>query len=143
MIRKIKIEDLVDVLQLLKQLWPDASIIPEDMEVLFKQFLKDDCYDMYCYEDEKILGIITISERHTFFYGGKVAVIEDLVVEGQNRGRGIGRKLVEFVEKELDKEGIKAIELSSDLHRSEAHRFWEKLGYGSSAYQFRKTLSDR
>jgi len=126
---------------LFRQLWPDVSFEHENMSTLLDKYIMNDNYDMYCFEEEKILGFITINNRFAFFYGGNVALIEDLIVDEKHRKRGVGRKLVEFVEKELERQGIKSIELASDFHRDDAHLFWEKLGYTKSAYQYRKTFN--
>lgn len=133
-------EDLPDIIRLLNQLWADKFLNPEDVQSVLKRYIEDENYEMYCFEEGKILGIISISKRRAFYCGDKVAIIEDLIVDEQSRGKGIGKELVEFVERELKKEGIKGIELVSDVHRSEAHEFWDKLGYPKSGYQFRKIL---
>ncbi|MFB0560431.1 MAG: GNAT family N-acetyltransferase [Candidatus Lokiarchaeia archaeon] len=67
-------------------------------------------------------------------------MIEDLVVEEKFRNKGIGKKLVDFVEQQIKHERIRGIELSSDFNRNQAHKFWERLGYKKLAYQFRKSL---
>jgi len=48
--------------------------------------------------------------------------------------------LVELSEEIAQERGCHAIELSSDVHRKETHRFWEELGYEGKAYQFRKAI---
>lgn len=138
MIRKIKKMDLNEIIPLFKQLWPDVFIKQENIEPLLDRYLNDENYEMYCFEEEKILGLITLSKRSAFFYGGTVAVIEDVIVDENIRRGGIGRKLVEFVERQMENQGIKGIELSSDFYRDETYKFWEKLGYTKSAFQFRK-----
>lgn len=65
--------------------------------------------------------------------------IEDLVVDACHKRAGIGTALVRFVEdKIVQHEGAVAIEVHSDLHREDAHIFWESLGYSRFAFQFRK-----
>jgi len=143
LIRKIQKTDLNEITLLFKQLWPDTFIKQENIASILDKYLTDENYEIYCFEKEKILGLITLSKRPAFFYGGKVAVIEDIIVDKGKRRFGIGRKLVKFVEREMKTQGIKGIELSSDLYRHEAHQFWEKLGYEKSAFQFRKILNNR
>jgi GNAT superfamily N-acetyltransferase len=84
-------------------------------------------------------AIITVSVRWSLFYGGEVAIIEDLVVDEAHRGRGIGGTLVSFAEdKIIEARKAKAVEVNSDLHRVDAHDFWEECGYSKLAFQFRK-----
>ncbi|UCE35880.1 MAG: GNAT family N-acetyltransferase [Thermoplasmata archaeon] len=143
MIRRVKIQDHSEIITLLKQLWPNAPPNPEELGGLVDQYIQNENYDIYCYEEDKILGIITFSKRHAFFYQGKVAIIEDLVIDEPHRGKGIGKELVEYVEEELKRQGILNIELSSDLQRTGAHEFWEKMGYTKSGYHFRKIFNNR
>ena len=143
MIRRIGSDDIHDVMELLKQLWSDIQLESEEIKTISDIYIQNDNHEIYCYEEQKVQGLITITIRDAFYYGGKVAIIEDLIVDEKYRGQEIGRKLVEFVEKELKQNGIRAIELSSDLHRDQAYGFWEKMDYKRSAYQFRKNLNNR
>ncbi|MGB3904309.1 MAG: GNAT family N-acetyltransferase [Anaerolineae bacterium] len=97
---------------------------------------------MYGYEAEGVLrGIITVSFRWALFHGGEVAIIEDLVVDESHRGKGIGQSLVRFAEdKIIEDRKAKAVEVNSDVHRVNTHGFWEKCGYSSLAFQFRKEV---
>ena len=86
-------------------------------------------------------GMVTVTLRWTLFRLGEVAIIEDLVVDQGQRGQGIGRALVTFVErKALESGRVHAIEVSSDLHREDAHVFWKKCGYSPQALQFTKEV---
>ena len=140
MIRKVVKKDFPDCLRLFQELWPNVSIDSSYMQSVLEQYLENENYEVYCFEKDRIIGIVTVTKRLTFFYGGKVAIIEDLVIEEKFRNKGIGKKLVEFVEQQIKQEGIRGIELSSDFHRNQAHKFWERMGYKKLAYQFRKTL---
>jgi N-acetylglutamate synthase-like GNAT family acetyltransferase len=138
MIREAKIEDAEAILPLFHQLWPNRQIDSDETVQILGCYIEDGNYEIYCYEDEKIEGIITVSIRQAFFYDGSVAIIEDLVINKYIRGEGIGSELVRFVERKLKEKGISSIELSSDFHRAQAHDFWEKLEYKKSGYHFRK-----
>jgi GNAT superfamily N-acetyltransferase len=142
MIRQIIDKDFTKAVELLHQLWPDKQIDYEEMRKVVRKYIKESNYHIYGYEDNGVLlGIITISFRWAVFYEGKVATIEELVVDQAHQGKGIGKKLVKFAEdKIIRKHKAKGIELSSDLRRKSTHEFWEKMGYPKLAYQFRREL---
>jgi predicted N-acetyltransferase YhbS len=57
------------------------------------------------------------------------ALIGGLVVDGAHRGSGIGRALVDAAENWARERGVSIVRLSSAVHRTAAHRFYEGLGY--------------
>jgi GNAT superfamily N-acetyltransferase len=142
MIRKITEKDFTRVAELLHQLWPEKQFQYDELRRVLKKYIKESNYEIHGYEEKGILvGLVTISFRWAVFYEGKVATIEELVVDQTYQDKGIGNKLVRFVEDVMVKDKkVKGIELSSDLRRKSTHEFWEKCGYPKLAYQFRKEL---
>jgi GNAT superfamily N-acetyltransferase len=142
MIRQVTHGDFDRVVALLQQLWPGKRIQYDALLEVLEKYIEESNYWIYGYDEEGILlGIITVSLRWALVYEGKVAIIEDLIVDKDHRGKGIGRQLVRFVEDRVAVGGeVKVIELSSDLHRKAAHEFWEKCGYSKLAVQFRKEI---
>ncbi len=67
--------------------------------------------------------------------------ITALVVDEAQRGRGVGRALVGAAEEAARKAGCSRIEATSALHRTEAHRFYERLDYARSSAHFLKRLA--
>jgi len=139
-IRPVDRNDLPEIVDLFRELWPDLSLTLKDVEPILERYLRDNSYEIFCFEDKKILGVITLSKRWAFFYRSRVALIEDIVVREKYRNQGIGKKLVQFVESRLTEQGIKCVELASDFHRTKTHEFWESLNYRRLAFQFRKDL---
>jgi len=57
------------------------------------------------------------------------AEIIQLLVSENNRSSGIGNAIMIFIENEMIKENIHTLKLSSQVHRSRSHVFYERLGY--------------
>ncbi len=60
------------------------------------------------------------------------ALIESVRVSSALRGHGIGRQLVEFAIDEASRRGCRLVQLTTDRSRTDAHRFYERLGFVAS-----------
>ena len=56
------------------------------------------------------------------------------------RRRGIGKKLMEQVERFAVEQGAPYVGLASGISRVEAHAFYESIGYRKTSFWFRKSL---
>jgi GNAT superfamily N-acetyltransferase len=68
------------------------------------------------------------------------AVLEDLVVEPAERGRGIAAGLLQFIETQARERGIEWLFLESGLRNGSAHRFFEGRGFAPISKVFSKRL---
>jgi len=70
------------------------------------------------------------------------AEVGGLVVDSQSRGRGIGRSLMAAAEAWTRERGYSQLMLRSNTIRTEAHRFYQKLGYTivKSQHKFQKLI---
>jgi GNAT superfamily N-acetyltransferase len=66
--------------------------------------------------------------------------ITTLVVDGTLYGQGIGRMLMSAAEAAARDASCSRIEATSALHRTGAHRFYERLGYRRTSAHFLKRL---
>lgn len=67
--------------------------------------------------------------------------ITALAVDERWRGAGVGRLLVEQVERWCRERGADRLTLTSGHHRSESHKFYQALGYEPTGLRFIKRLS--
>lgn len=76
---------------------------------------------------------------------GAFVAIGGLVVDRSVRGRGIGRILMREVEAWAVEQGCTVVRLWSSIGRTEAHRFYEHLGYANikTQHSFAKTVDPR
>jgi ribosomal protein S18 acetylase RimI-like enzyme len=73
---------------------------------------------------------------HTDARIGRHAYVADLVVSKSVRGSGIGRTVIEDVAKQAASVGCKTIVLDSGVTNTNAHRFYETIGFDRTAVQF-------
>ena len=64
--------------------------------------------------------------------GGRVLLLEDVIVNKEFRGGGLGRKLVEHVMAWAREQGMTRITLLADRDNQAALDFYRKLGFASS-----------
>jgi ribosomal protein S18 acetylase RimI-like enzyme len=81
-------------------------------------------------DEDKITGFINFHEILFPMITGKEFYISDLLIDENERGKNIGRKLVEEVEKIAKKDGIKRLMLNN-LKESESYSrgFYNKIGF--------------
>jgi GNAT superfamily N-acetyltransferase len=56
------------------------------------------------------------------------------------RGRGIGAQMIRFAVAEAQAKGARQVQLMSDARRTDAHRFYERLGFARSHAGFKMKL---
>jgi GNAT superfamily N-acetyltransferase len=65
-----------------------------------------------------------------------VALVEDVVVRTTSRGAGVGRAMMSFAMEKAREAGAYKLMLSSNLERTEAHRFYDSVGFERHGYSF-------
>jgi len=66
--------------------------------------------------------------------------VESVKVAARLRSRGIGAAMMAHAEEEARARGARLLELSSNKTRTDAHRFYERIGYERSHEGFKKRL---
>ncbi len=68
------------------------------------------------------------------------AQIEAVRVVADERGRGLGEAMMRWAIAEADRRGCALVQLTSDKRRSDAHRFYARLGFDASHEGFKLRL---
>ena len=93
-------------------------------------------------EDGQPLGLIALHRCHMIQYRPPVVRITALVVHHRARRRGIGRLLIDHALGWAEQTGCQLVELTSALHRAEAHAFYRELGFEPNSLRFRRSIGD-
>ncbi|MGW1745330.1 GNAT family N-acetyltransferase [Streptomyces sp. NPDC002092] len=72
--------------------------------------------------------------------GAVRSIIEGVRIHADERGSGLGTQLIEWAIDESRRQGCQLVQLTSDKTRSDAHRFYERLGFTASHVGFKLHL---
>ena len=96
-----------------------------------EELADNDHYYIMVFENDQthqVLGFIQ-AEKYNLLYGDNGWNIIALAVESNAQGRGIGKQLLLSLENYAKKSGYTFIRLNSNTVRTEAHAFYQHLGY--------------
>ncbi|MET7649541.1 MULTISPECIES: GNAT family N-acetyltransferase [unclassified Streptomyces] len=72
--------------------------------------------------------------------GSTRSIIEGVRVHADERGSGLGSRFIEWAIEESRRENCQLVQLTSDNARTDAHRFYERLGFVASHVGFKLQL---
>jgi ribosomal protein S18 acetylase RimI-like enzyme len=85
-----------------------------------------------------LVGAVTLHITPVMHRAGPIGRLTAVIVDESVRGQGIGRALVAASEVLLFKRGCAMIEITSNKKRTDAHAFYEGLGYTGTSFRFAK-----
>lgn len=135
MFRLPTLNDVSKLISLINQLGYNIS------DDLLRQNLKSYGDSVFVMEiANEIVGFLAYHICVQFHSYEKHMRIVTVVVDQKERGKGVGKKLLQEAEKIADEQNCAIIELTSAAHRMNSHQFYLSLGYqmnGEKIY-FRK-----
>ncbi|MBC2902889.1 GNAT family N-acetyltransferase [Streptomyces cupreus] len=72
--------------------------------------------------------------------GATRSIIEAVRIHADERGSGLGTQFIEWAVEESRRQGCQLVQLTSDASRTDAHRFYERLGFEASHVGFKLAL---
>ncbi|MEV7004522.1 GNAT family N-acetyltransferase [Streptomyces sp. NPDC093982] len=72
--------------------------------------------------------------------GATRSIIEGVRIHADERGSGLGTQLIEWAVAESRRQNCQVVQLTTDKSRTDAHRFYERLGFTASHLGFKIQL---
>lgn len=139
-IRNANETDIDQILNLQTQIYRTDKISENAHATLTNQLKDQTCDVLVLVENGKIIGTGTIYYIQVAIRAKPYAFLEGLVIDKSLRGKGYGTKLFQkCVEIARQKNCYKML-FTSGTDRTEAHKFYENLGFKKWGLEFRMDL---
>jgi GNAT superfamily N-acetyltransferase len=92
-------------------------------------------------QDRRVVALLHLYERPAFDKPPEV-IVQALVVDQYRRRTGVGKAMMNMAQRWALDRGFSSVALTSSVSRSDAHSFYNRIGYNVTAtsHLFRKNL---
>ena len=139
---KIESKDYVSVAAIWRDVLGLSSVTDESVAKTCEKMKGDSRYCTFVADmNDNVVGLVTIVETLAIDHppNGYIKV-NGLAILPEFQHCGIGKMLMERVEKLASERNISLIGLASGFQRTDAHKFYEHLGYQKLSFYFRKRI---
>ena len=88
----------------------------------------------------RVVGMATLQILISTAEGGAVGLVEDVVVDEAERGRGIGRLLLQYLQHWAEQRGLRRLQLLADIDNRPALAFYKGQGWSDTCLVALKKL---
>ena len=108
--------------------------LPESYLKAFEEINADKNNELIVVENEgEVIGTLQITFTPSIsFQGGKRATVESVRVDEKYRGQSIGKELMNWAINRARQENCVTMQLTTNNDRTDAHHFYENLGFKGS-----------
>ena len=138
--RLATIDDLSEVVRMLtddflgrtRERYEDP--LPESYVNAFREIEGDPNNELIVAEaGDEVVGTLQLTFTPSIsFKGGRRATVESVRVNEQHRGKGIGREIMLWAIDRAKEKGCVSMQLTTNLERMDARRFYENLGFSGT-----------
>jgi len=125
--------ELKDLLPLMEEFYRLEAIRfhPESLVPALQKLLEQDQWGavFWIQEGAKRLGYVVLTYSYSLEYGGHNALIDELFLTAEFRGKGLGRKVLSLLELECERLTIGVLYLEASRKNEPAQRLYRKQGY--------------
>lgn len=105
-----------------------------------QMFAEQRAFALIAEDNGKALGVCTLSFQESIRTLGKYAIVQEMYVIPESRGRSLGAEIMESAISEARSHGCRTIELGTPPNGERQERFYERLGFDPVGLRMRKTL---
>lgn len=110
-------------------------------EAAFDAIAADPNNTLYVWDEDGVVGCLQLTYLPGMSYQGSwIAQVEGVRVDRSMRGEGIGEEMMKFVIAKSRERGCKHVQLMTNKRRTDAQRFYERLGFEMSHEGMKLTL---
>ncbi|RDG37202.1 GNAT family N-acetyltransferase [Streptomyces corynorhini] len=96
---------------------------------------------MVAARDDRVVGTLQLTIVPGLSRRGATrSIIEGVRIHSDERGSGLGTRFIEWAVDESRRQGCQLVQLTSDTSRTDAHRFYERLGFTASHVGFKLSI---
>ena len=119
----------------------DPAALP-GYEAAYDRIAESPADTLYVAElDGEVVGTFQTTQITTMTgRGGSSLTVEAVQTRADMRGRGIGEAMMRFAVERGREAGVRLVQLSSNAARTDAHRFYKRLGFVQSHVAFKMKL---
>jgi GNAT superfamily N-acetyltransferase len=137
-LRELKPDELATIYPLIRELNP--SMKPARFNQLLRAIIPSGYRCIGAFEQGTLIGISGFTIGHRFWCG-KQCDIDNFIVTASHRGKGIGERILHWIERIAAKEKCDIIVLDAYAHNTASHKFYHREGYIIRGYHFTKDLT--
>lgn len=138
-VRRAADTDTAAIASLVTQLgyYSDAAQVKARLDLLRDH---PDVCALVAEREGRVVGMIGLMAFPAFHRDGLHGYVTAMVVDEAVRGAGAGKALLASAEAWFAERGVKRVNLTTALHREDAHAFYEKRGYTFTGKRYTKIL---
>ena len=140
-IRKATAEDLPAVYGFVCAL-ENFTLDPDPFKELYEQNIQRSDYYYLIAEQDAPVGFVSLHTQGLLHHGGYTGEIQELYVQEDYRGRGVGQQLLAEVARIAEAQDLREVEVTAHRSREATHQFYQSNGYTHSHLKFTKAFDE-
>lgn len=131
------IEDMLGTHEVLTELYPSLSLDQYREEL---RFMVQHNYSQIAVLEQQVFVGVSGLWLGNKLWCGKYLEIDNIVVSEKTRSKGVGKMMVEFIEKKARELGCNMVALDSYTTNFKAHKFFYNQGFTPKGFHFIQVL---
>lgn len=144
LIREANANDVPQILALYRSAGIESEMpfTPEQAQEHFAVFARYPSYRVFvAILEGEIVGTYELLIMDNLAkHGRRSGIVEDVAVSLKHQGHGIGRAMMQHARQQCHEAGCYKLTLSSGLGRTDAHAFYDSVGFERHGFSFRAAL---